>query len=185
MIDTLAVGTAFEGIPYEILGYGLFVEAATIASIASITWNGDTTWFMPVPTASVAPVSISVADYTTAGKGVMGTFTGFAPGETVDIYISNGYSGDPVSTATVDVNGAVTANWVATAPQTPGTYFIGAYGNTSQVNVSASFTVVANVLPTTGVELAPAALGAVVMLLIGAGIFGAIAIRRRGAAARA
>jgi len=133
------------GDDYEILAFGLIVPVGSSAVISSITWAGNTHWFLPAPTATITPTSITVADVSNTAKGVTGVFTGFVPNEPITIFLSTGNSGGPIDTATADANGTVTYRYVPSAADAAvGTYFLGAIGDNSDVNVSDTFAVIAN-----------------------------------------
>jgi hypothetical protein len=145
---------------YELLAYGVIVPAGESAVISSITWNGTTTWFTPQPSGTATPSTISVTDFTTAGKGVAVHLTGFVPGESVDGGIGNGGSGGPTGqTFTADANGNVDFIYVyPNTGLTPGQYTLSGIASVSGVNVSASVTVVAD---PSGTPSAPVATPAV------------------------
>lgn len=165
------------GPAYEILAYGLYVNPGETATVASINFSDldtyDTTLFLPLPTATVVPASITLADF--AATGVTGTFTGFIPGEEVSIGYGTGSSGSGIETVIADENGAVVYHWVADFTQ-PVSITFGGFGLESSARANAALEVTANVLPATGFDGTPIALGGAALLLAG---FGAIAIRRR------
>lgn len=149
--------------------------------LQSITWNDVTSRFTPAPTATVSPATVTPADSANAAKGVTGVFTGFIPGETVEFGLSTTSSGGPTGeTAVADPNGSVTYHFVSPTALDLGTYSLIALGNTSTVNVSASFQVVAPApeLASTGTNAAPYVFAGGALLILGLG-FGAVALRRR------
>ncbi|MHA6694504.1 hypothetical protein [Homoserinimonas sp. A520] len=168
---------------YEILAFGAYVNAGTTATIVSITWAGNTHWFLPAaPTAAITPASLTIAAMGTTG--VSGVFTGFIPGEAVEGGFGNGGSGGAIpGSFTADANGSVTIPY-SEASLVAGTYFLGAFGLSSGVSTSGSFAVTANpaTLAATGTDFTPAIAGGGVMLLLGTGLV--LAGRRRAAAHR-
>lgn len=146
-LDTLAD-------PYEILAFGAYLPATLSAVVSHITWAGNTHWFLPAPTATITPTSITVADVSNTAKGVTGVFTGFVPNEPITIFLSTGNSGGPIDTAAADANGTVTYRYVPSAADAAvGTYFLGAIGDNSDVNVSDTFSVIANSAATPAVPV--------------------------------
>jgi LPXTG-motif cell wall-anchored protein len=153
---------------YEILAFGLMVLGTDPDTIVSLSWNGDTYWFLPAPTVALSPATISRTDSSTAGKGLTLTVTGYVPGETVAFGIGNGGSGGSVGTAVADVNGAATLTYVAPSPMEIGDYTFGAFGEDSGVGQFAAFAVVADTLAATGADPTPALTVGGVLLLGGA-----------------
>lgn len=193
---TLAEFVAQMDPGYEILAFGFHVIAGDSAEVVSLTWAGNTHWFLPVPTATITPASLTVEQM---GKtGVSGVFTGFVPGEAVTAGISSGRSGDSLpGSYTADATGSVTVAH-SDAPLAPGTYHLSTFAAGSGAYASGSFAVVANpavivadptvvvadpaVLAATGAEVTPFVIAGSLLLLTGAGL-GAVAIRRRATAA--
>src|SRR5690606_31308969 len=69
---------------YEILAFGFNVIDADAATVVSLDWRGDRFWFLPgAPTAAVTPTSLTGAEF--AATGVAATYTGYVPGEGVEI----------------------------------------------------------------------------------------------------
>jgi LPXTG-motif cell wall-anchored protein len=159
---------------YEVLAYGLFVAAGDTSTVVSVTWSGDTSWFLPAPTAVVAPTTITFADF--AKTGVTANFTGYIPGEDVEVYLSSGQSGGLLEVVQADANGAVEYTYSEAGHTQAGTFTIGGFGSTSGVNTWAEFDLTANVLPATGVDGTPIAIVGGILLLAG---IGAIVVRRR------
>jgi len=142
---------AASGVPLQLLAYGAFVNPGQTALISTISFNGDINHFTPVPTGVATPNSISVSDFTTAGKGISVTLTGFVPGESVEETFASGNSGGTNGVFhTVDGNGTVTFSYVGSAQTTPGAYSVGAQG--ADTSAFADVTVVAD-----GIAAAPVA----------------------------
>ena len=182
---TLPEFEAALGTDLEILAFGAYLPLTKSAVVSHITWAGNTHWFLPAPTATITPVSLTVDQM---GKtGVSGVFTGFVPGEAVTAGFADGGSGGPLpGSYTADANGSVTVTHSA-ASLTPGTYTLSTFAEGSGVSVFGSFAVVANpavvvadpaVLAATGAEVTPFVIAGSLLLLTGAGL-GAVAIRRR------
>ena len=163
---------------YEVLAFGAFIAAGHTVTVSSITWAGNTHWFLPAPTATVTPASLTVDEM--GETGVTGVFTGFIPGESVTASFANASSGGALPGAyTADSNGVVTVTY-SVASLTPGAYFLGAFGDDSGASVLGTLTITANALAATGAEMTPAVIAGSVLLLAGAG-FSIIALRRRKA----
>jgi hypothetical protein len=138
---------------YQILAYGAFVNAGDTAVISSITWNGVTTRFTPVPTptATVSPTTVTLSNFTTVGKGVTVHLTGFLPNETIDVGFGAANVGGTTG-QTVVADGAGNATFTFVDLQTPdyfgtaapGTYSVGGTGESSGVTAMAQVTVVAD-----------------------------------------
>jgi hypothetical protein len=163
--------------PYEILAFGAFLPATTSAVVSHITWAGDTHWFLPAPTATVTPASLTIDEM--EATGVSGVFTGYLPGETVEGYLATSGGGGPIpGTFTADANGSVTVTH-SVAGLTAGTYFLGAIGNSSSVSTSGSFAVTANPaeLADTGADFTPQIVTGSALMLVGAAFV--VAARRR------
>lgn len=168
---------------YEILAFGIFADSD--ATVASITWNGNTHFFTAEPvigtgTATITPASLTVADFSNPAKGVTGVFTGFQPNEAVTIGLGTGQSGSDVGAATADADGVVTFKYVSPAAYAAvGSYTLFAFGS---VTAAGSFEVTANVLPVTGADFTPAIVSGSLLVLLGAGVV--LVGRRRAAAHR-
>lgn len=120
---------AQSGTPIQLLAYGAFVNPGQTALISTIGFNGDITHFTPEPTGVATPNSISVSDFTSAGKGVSVTLNGFVPGESVEEVFASGSSGGTNGVLhTANENGTVTFSYVGSAQTTPGAYRVGAQG---------------------------------------------------------
>ena len=181
---TLAEFVAQMDPGYEILAFGFHVIAGDSAEVVSLTWAGNTHWFLPAPTATITPASLTVDQM--GDTGVSGVFTGFVPGEVVTAGVGSEQSGETLpGSYTADANGSVTITHSA-ASQTPRTYTFGAHAAGSGVSAAGSFAVVANpaVLAATGAEVTPFVIAGSLLLLAGAGL-GAVAIRRRAIAVSA
>jgi hypothetical protein len=96
------------------------------------------------PVGTAASPSISVTDYSTAGKGQTVVLHGFFPGETVEGFESTDGSGGPTDATTVaDSTGTATFTYVSTDAGL-GTHYLGGIGDSSTVSVHAQFEVVAD-----------------------------------------
>ena len=157
-----------------VIGLEMFGPNATTLSAYEV--NGTQFIFTPAPVFT-APTSISLADYTTAGKGITIATNGFLPNESIDVYYSTPNNGGQLTTIAADANGAVSFNYVETDPAT----IVGAYQLTFVGSVPNpqffDFAVVAT-LAATGLNLMPPIVIAAALLAIGAA-FVIIARRRR------
>ncbi|HEY4270169.1 MAG TPA: hypothetical protein VGM94_18445 [Galbitalea sp.] len=143
---SLADLEAAIGSDATLLAFGAIVPVGHSAVISSITWNGKTYRFTPHATGTVTPSKLSQKDFTTAGKGVTATFSGFIPGESVQPGYGTGGEGDTIGGPIVaDANGSITVTWVAPSSFAAGTnYDIAAFGATSGVDVQLPIVVTAN-----------------------------------------
>ena len=178
----------------QVLAYGLFVNAGETSTVRAIYFNNNTYYFASArPTLTVNPTVLTVAE---AANPVTLSGAGFAPGETVDIGIGYGNSGDSLGEAVADANGAFTFTYSFVGVTEPftGTFFAG--DSSGIFSASAEFSVVANpvvpttpvtpttptnVLPATGFDANSALLLGGVLLLAGAGI-ALVTLRRQSAA---
>lgn len=166
---------------YEVLAFGAFIAAGHAVAVSSISWAGNTHWFLPAPTAEVTPASLSVDEM--GETGITGVFTGFVPGESVTASFATAGSGDVLPDSyTADGNGVVTVTYSA-ASLAPGAYSLGASGDDSGVSAFGALTVTANVLAAAGVEMVPAMIAGGALLLAGAG-FTIVARRRKATRTR-
>ena len=170
--------TAFPTL--EILAFGFNKIAGSTASIASLDWNGDTYWFLPVPTATLSVSTITPAALASTGTTL--TVSGLIPGESVGFGISYGQSGDPIGSGVADANGVASFTYIAAAGDpalTPGSYSLLGFGDTSGAIAFAALTVTA-LLPAAGTDsILPVAAGGV--LLLGGAIALILVSRRRAA----
>jgi hypothetical protein len=126
----------------KLLAYGAFVPTGESATLSSITFNGNTSWFTPRSTATATPSTITVTAIGTTGVNVV--LTGFVPNETVhQTFATTGMGGPTATTYTADASGHVSYTYKAAA-MAPGTYYLGAAGDTSGVVVYTTVTVVAD-----------------------------------------
>jgi len=165
-VGALAAGTSHTLVEYqneleslstqfEVLAYGIIVPAGSSAVVSSITWNGNTTWFTPVPTGVATPASLSQTAATTTG--VTATLTGFVPGEVVDgFFASQNMGGETGATATADAAGSVSFTYVLPSGVLPGQYRLGGTAAVSGVASFADFTVVADAAPVPTTTAPPA-----------------------------
>lgn len=147
-----ALSTANSTTP-QLLAYGAYVPTGQTATLSSITFNGNTSWFTPRSTSSATPSTITVTAMGTTGVNVV--LTGFVPNETVhQTFATTGMGGTTATTYTADAAGRVSYTYKAAA-MAPGTYYLGAQGDNSGVIVYTTVTVVAD--GTTTPVAAPAA----------------------------
>lgn len=172
---------------YELLAFGLNFTAADTDTIHAISWESDWNVFTPQPTGSVTPVSLSVADFTNASKGVTATVSGFLPGESTFWWLGLP-DGDyqPIDIAFADVDGVATMTYVAPAGAVVGEYSLWVDSPyLSRLDeftfVESFFDVTANVLAATGVDAAGAGMVAGILLITGLGV---MVVRRRADALR-
>lgn len=148
---------ADQGLVVDVLAYGIFVDPGETSTVYSITAGDDTTWFLPAPTATATtPAAPTVEQATTTG--VSATFTGFLPGEAVTAdFATEGFGGPVDGDYVADADGVITVSYILPADTVPGTYLLGATGDTTSVNAVSEFTVVAAAAPEladTGAETA-------------------------------
>lgn len=160
---------------YEILAFGVFINAGETVTLHSLGWSGNTYNFA-TSTMSLSSKSISAAD--AASKGVTITLSGFVPGSLIEIGLGYGMSGGPVDTVTADANGSATFVHKFVGDPKLGEYTLSAILYDSDLVLQDTFTVVANTLPEAGVDAAGIALLAGALLLAGTGAF---LLRRRTA----
>lgn len=103
-------------------GQGAALRAAAVPAdlgIASIRFGDLTTYFTPQPTATLTLARASFTATQASTTGIPFTATGFAPGETVTVGISRGFSGDEVPGVTfvADSDGNVAGSVVLPAAQ--------------------------------------------------------------------
>jgi hypothetical protein len=180
----------------EILAFGLIAPLAENATVASITWDGNTHWFLPQPTAAVSADTITVSQF--AASGVTATFTGFIPGETIDFGYGNGGSGGSFATGVAAADGSATVTFTNASTSTAAgvTYSLSAIGATSNAFAGVTFDLVADPavaavppvpaadeLAYGGTDAMPAVVGAATLLLLGAAAVVATRVRRRSATA--
>jgi hypothetical protein len=172
---------------YQILAFGAYVPVGSTAVISSITWAGNTHWFMPRPTGTVTPASVTPSEF--SSTGVSATLTGFWPNEVLSCGLGAANSGGPIAgTFQADSAGSITVNYIHSGPAAElGNYVIGCSGvNGSVVGsnaVSTASFVLADALAATGADITPIALSGGILLLTGLG-FAAVATRRRTLARR-
>jgi LPXTG-motif cell wall-anchored protein len=124
------------------------------------------------------PLLTTPTSTVTAGAQVTVNATGFAAGAVVTFAIA----GTTAGTAVANSSGAAT--YGVTAPSTAGTFVVTA---TSPDGLTARFTLTVLAagaqIPATGTDSGRTTLTAGVLVLVGAGLLGAVAIRRRTRAA--
>lgn len=162
------------GTPAQVLAFGVFVNAGDTVTLRGIYFNDDTYRFAALPTMSVAPTSLQLQERT---KPVTVSAAGFLPGEDVYIGIGNGNSGDLLDVVTAGDDGTVV--YVADVSNLElGDYTFSVSDEGGVFFATAAFSIVANALAATGVELTGGLIGAGVLLAAGAG-FIVFTMRRR------
>jgi hypothetical protein len=160
------------GTPAKVLAFGVFVNAGDTLTLRGIYFDGDTYLFAANPTLTVAPASLQLSE---RSKPVTLTATGFLPGEDVYVSYGNAGSGDLLDVVPADANGNLT--YVADVSQFElGDYTFAVSDEGGVLFGSAAFSIVANALAATGLELTGGLVGAGVLLAAGA-VF--LVIRRR------
>ena len=180
--------TALDGgTAAEVLAFGVFINAGTTSTIRAILFGEDTFFFTTArPTLSVNPTTLTLAQVATP---ITLTGAGFAPGESVQIGIGFGNSGDSFGEVTADENGAFTFTRSFEGVTEPFTGVLFASDLSGLFSAETPFSVVANpvvpaaapVLPATGFDGTTVLLLGGVLLLAGAGV--AVATARRKASA--
>lgn len=174
---------------YEVLAFGAFVDTAGAAVLGSITWDGNTHFFMPEPqVGTISPSSVTVSGL--ASTGVTFTMSGFTGTEVLLCSVSPVGGGmDLVSEVEVDVESDGTASFVFVGTAPAGEYAITCSDSNPDAEryVSGNFTVTANTVVTDpelaatgGPDATPFVLGGGLLLLFGAGAT-VFAIRRKHA----
>ncbi|MCU1440709.1 MAG: hypothetical protein JWP85_1706 [Rhodoglobus sp.] len=178
----LAVGTPYTqdelitaldaGLPAKVLAFGVFVDPGDTVTLRGITFNGDNYLFAAAPTLTVAPTSLQLSE---RSKPVTLSATGFLPGEDVYIGYGGGGFGSLLAVVPADANGNV--SYIADVSSFDlGDYSFGVGDEGGVLNAQAAFSIVANALAATGVELTGGLVGAGVLLAAG-GVF--LVLRRR------
>lgn len=132
------------------LGLGLGVHTVEVTGAGGSALASTTVTVVPRPTSSVGSPSISLSDYLAGGVPV--SFTGFAPGASVSLFVFNAATGDLVGPdAVAGPDGVVSFVYI---PQPDSTYavvdryaLIAAASDLSIVSEPASFEVTADAAP--------------------------------------
>jgi LPXTG-motif cell wall-anchored protein len=161
-----------SGAPAKVLAFGVFVDPGNTVTLRGITFNGDNYLFAASPTLTVAPTSLQLSE---RSKPATLSATGFLPGEDVYIGYGGGGFGGLLDVVTADANGSVTYVVDVSAFEL-GDYTFGVGDEGGVLSAQAAFSIVANVLPATGVELTGGLVGAGALLAAG-GVF--LVLRRR------
>ena len=167
----------------QLLAFGFNVVDGFAAEVVSISWNGNKYWFLPAaPTGTASPASATLNAF--IKDGITMTFTGYVPGEDVILAGNSPEASGIIDTVTADANGTVVYVFSGMATSAIGLYDVTATGLTSNVQVTAEFTITANpaVLAATGADFTPAIATGGILMLLGAGFV--MAGRRRSAAHR-
>jgi LPXTG-motif cell wall-anchored protein len=168
--------------PVDISGSGVL---SGVVNVGGTNFYSEALLLVPGPMAATAtPTAASITVSTFHSTGFSARYTGFLPGEAIDLYISNSQNGGGTPSSYVaDSSGAVTVTYVGLAGEGIDTYTLAAVGTVSGVFAQANFSVVANpvvaaALPDTGTNATPVLLTGAALLLGGAA-FGALSLRRR------
>ena len=166
---------AFISAP-TILAFGFNTAPVTPATttVAALSWNGDTYFFLPRSTIALNPTSLTPEALATTGVAV--TASGFIPGESVDLFWSTGESGEAFDTVVADASGAVAGTLISDLGV--GSYTVGALGADSGARAETTLTVAAAApvaaapaapaLAETGTDTLVPIIGAGILLLAGA-----------------
>ncbi|WP_314102638.1 hypothetical protein [uncultured Frigoribacterium sp.] len=145
-----------------ILAYGFITPDPLTSSVQAVAFGDESTWFIPAPSGTYVPATLTVSQVSTTGIAVEGA--GFFPGETLSVLFSNENaqsSGDQDIVLTADAQGRIAANIVIPADQLqgPGTYIINLIGDDSGIALEGVVTVTADaaVAPVPAGPVAPVA----------------------------
>jgi hypothetical protein len=130
-----------------ILAYGFITPSPLTSSVQAVAFGTESTWFIPEPSGTYVPATLTVSQVSTTGIAVEGA--GFFPGETLSVLFSNENaqsSGDQDIVLTADAQGRIAANIVIPADQLqgPGTYIINLIGDDSGIALEGIVTVTAD-----------------------------------------
>jgi hypothetical protein len=145
-----------------ILGYGFITPDTLTSSVQAVAFGDESTWFIPAPTGTYQPATVTVTQARTTGITVDGA--GFFPGEALEVYFvdENAQGADPLDvTLTADAQGRIQATVAipADAVPAPGSYVITISGVESGIILSGTVTVTADaaVAPVPAGPVAPVA----------------------------
>jgi hypothetical protein len=145
-----------------ILAYGFITPTPATSSVQAVAFGTESTWFIPEPTGTYQPATVTVTQARTTGITVDGA--GFFPNEALEVYFVNedAQSADPLDvTLTADAQGRIQATVVIPADAVPaaGTYAITIGGLESGIILSGTVTVTADaaVAPVPAGPVAPVA----------------------------
>lgn len=170
----------YAGADPELLAYGLWFGAGDTPSIFGISWDGAASGFGPVPTRTITPTSLTVADF--ASTGITFSATGWMPGLAVYLEITDP-DGDlffaDFTSLIVEPDGSFSFTLLRSDAPT-GTYSLyfdddalhyrhGVWGDTgeSESATKLSFDVTATPLPATGAAVQGLVIAAGILLLAG------------------
>jgi hypothetical protein len=130
-----------------ILAYGFITPSPLTSSVQAVAFGDESTWFIPEPTGTYVPATLTVTEVSTTGITTEGA--GFFPGETVNVLFSNNdaqSSGDQDVVLVADAQGRISGSIVIPAEdvQGPGDYSIVLVGSESGVTLSGGVTIIAD-----------------------------------------
>ncbi|ROP73368.1 MULTISPECIES: hypothetical protein [unclassified Frigoribacterium] len=143
-----------------VLAYGFITPSPLTSSVQAVAFGDESTWFIPAPTGTYQPATLTVTQARTTGITVDGG--GFFPNEALEVYfaVENAASASPLDvTLTADAQGRVQGTVVIPADAVPaaGTYFITIGGLESGVTLQGTVTVLADGAVVTPVPAGPTA----------------------------
>ena len=145
-----------------ILAYGFITPSPLTSSVQAVAFGDESTWFIPAPTGTYQPATVTVTQARTTGITVDGA--GFFPNEALQVYFvdENAQGADPLDvTLTADAQGRIQATVAipADAVPAPGSYVITISGVESGIVLSGTVTVTADaaVAPVPAGPVAPVA----------------------------
>ena len=145
-----------------ILAYGFITPSPLTSSVQAVAFGDESTWFIPAPTGTYQPATVTVTQARTTGITVDGA--GFFPNEALAVYFvdENAQGADPLDvTLTADAQGRIQATVAipADAVPAPGSYVITISGVESGIVLSGTVTVTADaaVAPVPAGPVAPVA----------------------------
>jgi hypothetical protein len=130
-----------------ILAYGFITPSPLTSSVQAVAFGDESTWFIPEPTGTYQPATVTITQARTTGITVDGA--GFFPGEDLEVYfvVDGAGSANPLDVVlTADAQGRVQGTVVipADAVPTAGSYFITVGGLESGVVLQGTVTVTAD-----------------------------------------
>lgn len=167
------------GSPAQVLAFGVFVNAGDTVTLRGLVFNGDNYLFAQRPSIAVSPASIQLSERGTTVVTL--TASGFAADEDVYIGVSTQNGGGLVDIVPADADGTISYVLDVTAEWEQGEYTFGVSDEGGVFFNQAVFSIVANALAATGLEVTGGIIGAGILLTAGAA-FVVITLRRRAAA---
>lgn len=176
---------------WELLAYGLIVDGGE-TTVQQIAFDGEYSFFSPLPTATATPASLTAAE--ASDEGIALSASGLTPGYEVDFYILPPGVTDISDSSAVavpgdgvvgDANGEVAAVYQPASELAPGVYTVivagagwlgGFYG--SGAPLATSFEITAPELAATGADVLPLGAAALGVLLLGLAVLAIVRIRR-------